>query len=235
MIRQVHSSRHEPLAEASACRSADFPVGLRPAWARCPRRVLLLAPKTPSVRHRAGRSAIRLEAGGPSAGALTFQSACARCNQVLAVSLDCSPPVWLRCRSWSVDALHPDVVSIRIPHCDCDEKLMNLQDSEAFRQQLLSQQAELEALGETARAATQTVDLDQSSVGRLSRMDAMQGQQMALESARRREQELRAIQGALRRIDAGEFGQCSVCGEEISLKRLHADPKVTRCIGCADT
>jgi DnaK suppressor protein len=111
---------------------------------------------------------------------------------------------------------------------------MNLQDSDAFRQQLLGQQAELEALGETARAATQTVDLDQSSVGRLSRMDAMQGQQMALESARRREQELRAIQGALRRIDAGEFGRCSVCGEEIALKRLHADPKVTRCIGCAD-
>ena len=39
---------------------------------------------------------------------------------------------------------------------------------------------------------------------------------------------------ALKRIEAGEFGECVVCEEEISLKRLKARPVTTMCIACKE-
>jgi DnaK suppressor protein len=84
-----------------------------------------------------------------------------------------------------------------------------------------------------SRAATDTVTLDQASVGRLSRMDALQGQQMARETERRRAQLLQRVEGALRRLEAAEFGECHGCGEMIDPRRLDADPTSTRCIACA--
>ncbi len=79
-----------------------------------------------------------------------------------------------------------------------------------------------------------TVELDQTKVGRLSRMDAMQMQQMALEAVRRRQQQLLEIEAALHRIGSGEFGYCLDCEEEIALARLKANPACTHCINCAE-
>jgi DnaK suppressor protein len=103
-----------------------------------------------------------------------------------------------------------------------------------FKAQLLRLQSELQDVAETSKEATKTVELDQASVGRLSRMDAMQSQQMAQELARRRQQQLVKIEGALRRIEAGDYGYCAVCDEEIDLRRLALDPTNTRCVKCAD-
>ena len=105
---------------------------------------------------------------------------------------------------------------------------------EKFRTQLLRLRSELEGLEETSKEATKPVELDQASVGRLSRMDAMQSQQMAQELARRRQQQLARIEGALRRIESGDYGYCSVCDEEIDVRRLTLDPTNTRCVKCAD-
>ena len=77
------------------------------------------------------------------------------------------------------------------------------------------------------------VELDQTSVGRLSRMDAMQAQAMQLETGRRREQELIRIDSALKRIETGGFGYCAICDEEIEEKRLLHDPTFPTCVGCA--
>jgi len=106
--------------------------------------------------------------------------------------------------------------------------------TEQYRTALLRLRAELQALEETSRESGETVELDQTRVGRLSRMDAMQSQQMALETARRRQQQLARIEGALRRMDSGDFGYRFVCGEEIDERRLAVDPAVSRCMGCAD-
>ena len=111
---------------------------------------------------------------------------------------------------------------------------MNEQETEQIRQKLLRLKSELLELGEKLRESSEPVELDQSRVGRLSRMDAMRAQQMALESARRRQHQLSKIEGALRRIDAGEFGDCFECGEEIDARRLCADPTITRCLACAE-
>lgn len=95
---------------------------------------------------------------------------------------------------------------------------------------------EREALQETresTREARQPVTLDQSSVGRLSRMDAMQGQAMAQEAERRRVRRLHMIEAALRRIEEDDYGRCIECDEEIAPKRLELDPAVATCIRCA--
>ena len=111
---------------------------------------------------------------------------------------------------------------------------MNDKEIEQFRQQLLRLGSSLQEMEETYKETGETVELDQSRVGRLSRMDAMQVQQMALESSRRRQHQLLKIEGALRRIKSGEYGYCFVCGEEIVAQRLVADPTSTRCMVCVE-
>lgn len=110
---------------------------------------------------------------------------------------------------------------------------MDQERIERFARQLLQQQQALLGLQETADEATKTVELDQSSVGRLSRMDALQGQAMSQERDRRRQLELQKIAAALRRVEAGEYGFCAMCGEDIALKRLELDPAAPLCIDCA--
>ncbi len=103
-----------------------------------------------------------------------------------------------------------------------------------FRSRLHELQAELEAVVDESANASATVELDQSRVGRLSRMDAMQAQSMAQETARRRQAQLQRIEGAMRRIESGEFGECFACGEDIDPARLEFDPTTTRCVACKD-
>lgn len=101
------------------------------------------------------------------------------------------------------------------------------------RDRLLKLRAELQSVAESGDESASIVELDQAKVGRLSRMDALQAQAMAKASAQRREQMLRRIETALRRIDDGEYGFCEECDEPINPKRLEFDPTVTLCIECA--
>jgi DnaK suppressor protein len=103
-----------------------------------------------------------------------------------------------------------------------------------FRRKLLDQREELRAQEVGSAESRAPVELDQQSVGRLSRMDAIQQQAMAEAEARRRRVELTRIDAALDRIDKGEFGWCGGCGEQIGTRRLEVDPMATRCIACAD-
>ena len=102
-----------------------------------------------------------------------------------------------------------------------------------FKQSLLQLQKEHQELEEEFAKSGDTVKLDQSSVGRLSRMDAMQAQQMALETSRRREMHAEKIEGGLRRIESGYYGYCFYCEEEIDYRRLETDPTNTWCLKCA--
>ena len=102
-----------------------------------------------------------------------------------------------------------------------------------LKQQLLVLRDKLTEQREAGREAEQTVELDQTSVGRLSRMDAMQGQAMSKESGRRREVSLQKIAAALRRMESGDYGYCLTCEEDIALQRLEFDPTATLCIDCA--
>ena len=105
-------------------------------------------------------------------------------------------------------------------------------DIDRFRKLLLAESKALKAEDEAAKEARNTVELDQQSVGRLSRMDALQRQAMAQAMSRRRAERDLRITAALKRIDDDEFGFCQDCGEDIELKRLTLDPTSPRCLSC---
>lgn len=98
---------------------------------------------------------------------------------------------------------------------------------------LLERKATLIEEEEAGKQAAQIVELDQTSVGRVSRMDAMQGQAMAIAANQRRQIELQKIGAALKRIDQEEYGYCLECNEEIAEPRLELDPATSLCIACA--
>jgi len=116
------------------------------------------------------------------------------------------------------------------------EALMNHPELEmdAVVRRLHALRDELLAQSDASRDARDTVMLDQTSVGRLSRMDALQGQAMAKAEEQRRQLSLRRITGALARIEKGEYGECIECGEWIGARRLEGDPLVLKCIDCAE-
>ena len=91
---------------------------------------------------------------------------------------------------------------------------------------------ELRKEDKLGKVSQQIVELDQQSVGRLSRMDALQTQAMAQAQKRRRNAMQVVLQAALKRIDEGEFGFCDDCGDEIGQSRLMANPIITKCISC---
>lgn len=112
---------------------------------------------------------------------------------------------------------------------------MDPKQLDIFRNNLISLREDIRQLNADSRETSETVALDQSKVGRLSRMDAMQAQQMAQETVRRRALQLQKIENALRRIEAGDYGYCYICGDPIGTARLNFDPACTRCVGCTDS
>lgn len=107
-------------------------------------------------------------------------------------------------------------------------------DIKKAKLRLQSVQNDLEAISELSSGSRAPVKLDQQSVGRLSRMDAMQQQAMAQAQERNRQRDLVRIEMAHRRIFDDEYGYCSNCGDEIPDKRLEIDPMAERCVRCAE-
>jgi len=102
----------------------------------------------------------------------------------------------------------------------------------AFAQQLRELRAELQA--SLADARTETVELS-SAQGRVSRVDALQQQQMALAEKRRNEARIRAIDAALKRVEDEDYGFCTRCGEPIGARRLGVRPEGPMCLACTQS
>ena len=101
-----------------------------------------------------------------------------------------------------------------------------------YQQRITDQLSALEqdnALGQSSQAL---VTLDQQSVGRLSRMDALQSQAMAQVTQNRRHVLRRGLLSALQRLKDDNFGFCEDCGEDIAPKRLEFNPTALLCVGC---
>lgn len=81
--------------------------------------------------------------------------------------------------------------------------------------------------------SSRPVSLDES-IGRLSRMDAINQQNMALAAFESAKQRLTMLQAALTRLDDEEvYGICLLCKKPISWERLKAKPEALACIKCA--
>ena len=101
-----------------------------------------------------------------------------------------------------------------------------------FRDRLLALEKEIQATLEASKEDSGVVELD-AAIGRLSRMDAMQNQQMALELRRRQEQQLQRIANALKRMNQNRYGLCGRCKQPIAEERLEVSPDVVMCVKCA--
>ena len=120
----------------------------------------------------------------------------------------------------------------RSPVSSANERLIALDAIKAKR--LLSQKrSELQNLSDLSAQSRNPVELDQQSVGRLSRMDAMQQQAMNQATEQKRKSDLLRIEAAERRLRDGDYGYCEECGEEIPEGRLKIDPMAERCVNCA--
>lgn len=107
----------------------------------------------------------------------------------------------------------------------------NSKQLQRLRAQLLDLREKLESqLAEDS--ASRPVELDQQSVGRVSRVDAIQQQQMALANRQQADRSLRLVEHALTRFDRGEYGYCLDCGEPVALARLRAQPFAALCVDC---
>jgi len=109
---------------------------------------------------------------------------------------------------------------------------MTEQELSAIRQKIDQRIEELENLLGEDSEETKPIEPD-VSIGRLSRLDSMQMQQMALEQHRRQEAELQKLKEAFSRIEDGSYGQCVMCRQPIAPARLEAQPDAILCISCA--
>ena len=103
---------------------------------------------------------------------------------------------------------------------------------ESLREEIEKLKADLEAQLVANASAAKPVKLDPSAVGRLSRMDAMQGQAMAKATRRGMELQLAQCKSALQAVLRDEYGFCRRCEEPIGFKRLNAKPEAPFCLEC---
>lgn len=115
-------------------------------------------------------------------------------------------------------------------HAELTEALTEAQSKE-LKEALAALSSQLTALLASTREDSKPVDLGQP-IGRLSRMDAMQQQEMAQASRRGHELRVKQVRAALAAVRAGEYGDCRVCEEPIGYGRLRARPETPFCVRC---
>lgn len=101
-----------------------------------------------------------------------------------------------------------------------------------LREELETQLTRLMRSIEASEAALEPVELDQSRVGRLSRMDELQNQSLTRNLHEREEIRLTLVRNALSRMDEGTYGLCAACESEIPYERLLIFPEAVECGGC---
>lgn len=97
---------------------------------------------------------------------------------------------------------------------------------------LAAEISEIEVVETASAGDHDPIELDPQSVGRLSRMDSLQQQAMSRATRARRQQRKRQLEAALGRIEDGEYGFCTGCGEALPESRLAFDPAILLCLAC---
>lgn len=114
-----------------------------------------------------------------------------------------------------------------------DTAPLTSEQTEELEELLLRALAKLEESMELTEEAARPVELDQTAVGRLSRMDSLQNQAMSSNLQDRERDRLAGIVAALKRIEDGTYGVCRECGEPIQYGRLLVVPEAATCSACA--
>ena len=101
-----------------------------------------------------------------------------------------------------------------------------------LQQQLQNLETEINDSLESSDDTTNPISPD-SSIGRLTRLDALQSQQMSFEARRRLKKRLKNVQKALQLMEDGKYGICMKCQDEIPVGRLESMPEARVCVDCA--
>lgn len=109
---------------------------------------------------------------------------------------------------------------------------MQQKEIDAYRTHLLSIEQELSERISKPQDEARPVSPD-NAIGRLTRVDAMQSQQMLLAMRQADERRLLRVKQALRFIEEGRYGTCMKCGEDIGERRLSVVPESILCVQCA--
>jgi DnaK suppressor protein len=109
---------------------------------------------------------------------------------------------------------------------------MNARDLTRLRALLTSRREQLQAkvsrIQQEIRATTTAhADAADQAVASYDKNDLHQQAEQA-------SRQLRLLDDALHRIDAGEYGECVLCGKEIALARLEAIPWARYCVDCQE-
>ena len=104
---------------------------------------------------------------------------------------------------------------------------------DAIREELLRTLCKLERSMKITGESARPQDLEQDTVGRLSRIDALQNAGLAGNLAEREKAQLEKVVSALRRIEEGTYGACNACGHGIPFERLQIFPETLACSECA--
>lgn len=104
---------------------------------------------------------------------------------------------------------------------------------ETIREELLRSLTRLERSMKATNGAARPRDLEQDTVGRLSRIEALQAQGLTQTLAEREKAQLAQIAAALRRLEEGTYGACNACGLPIPVERLMVFPETLACAACA--
>ena len=111
------------------------------------------------------------------------------------------------------------------------EELTEAQFSELLTL-LLSRREMLETQLSESSHALRPIALDQTLLGRVSRMDAIQQQEVTASTHRLKSIALQKVTNALALFKIGNFGYCRECDNPIGYKRLKAQPESALCLRC---
>ena len=109
---------------------------------------------------------------------------------------------------------------------------LSLKQKTTLTNTLLLRQLELTEQLEISQQAAEIVTLDQTAVGRVSRIDALQQQSMAISTLGTAKLKLQKIAIALKAMSKEDYGYCRQCDEPIPFKRLEIQPEALHCLSC---
>jgi DnaK suppressor protein len=109
---------------------------------------------------------------------------------------------------------------------------LTLAEKSLLKSQLRQMELDLEQQLSLAQDSVGVVNLDQTAVGRVSRVDALQQQSMALSLQHSAQQKLKKVKAALGAIDQENFGDCQRCDEPIGFPRLRSQAETCFCLNC---
>ena len=104
---------------------------------------------------------------------------------------------------------------------------------EELHHALLSDRRRLEESLLLSKTGSKPVDLA-TPIGRLSRMDAIQQQEMTKASRSTLQTKLLQVKASLDAYQKNEYGYCRACEGPIGYPRLKARPEAPFCLACQD-